>query len=175
MTLHRVLETERLRLREFQERDVEDYLAIYADPEVMRYLGGNPMTRQEAWRNLAMVLGHWQLRGFGMFAVEEKATGKLVGRIGPWQPEDWPGFEIGWSLARQAWGKGYALEAAIACRDLVFGQWQKPEFISCIHPENQRSIRVAERLGERFWKDDSVLGHPIKLYRMTRQDWLATR
>ena len=72
------------------------------------------MTRSEAWRNMAMVLGHWQLRGFGLWAVEEQERGVLAGRVGCWQPEGWPGLEIGWTLRRSFWGMGYATEAARA-------------------------------------------------------------
>ena len=108
------LETERLRLRMFRETDLDAYAAMSADPEVMRYLGatGEPLTRREAWRQMAMFLGHWQLRGYGVWVVEERASGALVGRIGLFNPDGWPGLECIWTLARGAWGKGYATEGA---------------------------------------------------------------
>ncbi len=109
------LGTERLVLRMFRESDLDSYAAMCGDPEVMRYLGdGHTLDRAESWRNMALVLGHWYLRGFGLWAVEERATGELVGRVGCWRPEGWPGLEIGWALRREFWRRGYATEAAQA-------------------------------------------------------------
>src|SRR5262252_4845118 len=104
------LETDRLRLRMFDAGDINAYAEMCADPEVMRYLGGKTLSRLESWRHMAMILGHWTLRGYGLWAVEERATGRLIGRIGCNQPEGFPAFEIGYVLAREAWGKGYARE-----------------------------------------------------------------
>src|SRR5687767_306644 len=109
------LETDRLVLRLFVESDLEAYARICADPEVMKYLGSRkPLNRAEAWRQMAFFLGHWQLRGYGIWAVEEKAGGALVGRIGLHNPEGWPGLEVGWLLGRAVWGRGYAPEGARA-------------------------------------------------------------
>ena len=92
--------SDRLLLRMFRESDLDAYAEMCGDAEVMRYLGdGHTFTRAEAWRNMALVIGHWQLRGFGLWAVEERSTGLLAGRVGCWQPEGWPGFEVGWALA----------------------------------------------------------------------------
>ena len=107
------LETERLRLRMFRQEDLDAYASICADPDVMRYLGdGKTLTRGEAWRQMALIAGHWHLRGFGLWAVEERATGALIGRIGFFEPDGWPGFELGWMLRRASWGQGYATEGA---------------------------------------------------------------
>jgi RimJ/RimL family protein N-acetyltransferase len=107
------LETERLILRMWREEDFESYAHICADPQVMRHLNqGKPLTRLEAWRHMAFLVGHWHLRGYGHWAVEEKASGNLAGRIGFLNPEGWPGFEVGWTLGREYWGKGYATEGA---------------------------------------------------------------
>lgn len=96
-----VLETQRLILRRIEERDLDAMAAIYADPEVMRFLDtSKPRDRAGTWRSLAFILGHWALRGFGLFAVEEKGTGHLVGRVGLFEPEGWPETEIGWTLGR---------------------------------------------------------------------------
>ena len=93
------LETERLRLRAFREDDLDAFAAIYADAEVMRFIGdGNVADRDGTWRVMSLLLGHWQLRGYGIWAAEEKETGALVGRIGLWNPEGWPGLEVGWLL-----------------------------------------------------------------------------
>jgi RimJ/RimL family protein N-acetyltransferase len=93
------LDTERLQLRSWRLDDFDDFAAMMADPQVMRFLAGDgkPLPRFGAWQAFASTVGHWELRGFGMFAVIESATGTLVGRVGPWYPEDWPDFEIGWT------------------------------------------------------------------------------
>ncbi len=108
------LTSERLVLRMFRESDLDAYADMCGDAEVMRYLGdGHTFSRAEAWRSMAVVIGHWQLRGFGLWAVEERSTGLLAGRVGCWQPEGWPGLEVGWALRREFWGSGYATEAAL--------------------------------------------------------------
>ena len=84
------LETDRLLLRFPRESDFEEYAKICADPEVMRFLGGKPMTELEAWRHMAFTIGHWYFRGYGQWVVEEKASGRLVGRIGFTNPAGWP-------------------------------------------------------------------------------------
>jgi len=110
-----LLETERLLLRQFLETDVDLYARICADPEAMRYIGdGSTLTREQTWRSVAAALGHWVLRGYGMYAVEEKSTGTFIGRIGLSNPEGWPGLEAGWLLGRPHWGHGYATEGAKA-------------------------------------------------------------
>src|SRR5205814_6421093 len=107
--------TDRLLLRGFEPRDLDPYATMVADPEFTRYLGdGQPLDRVGAWRQIALFAGQWSLRGFGLWAVEERDTGALVGRIGCWEPEGWPGFEIGYGLARPFWGRGYATEGAQA-------------------------------------------------------------
>jgi RimJ/RimL family protein N-acetyltransferase len=164
------LQTERLLLRMFREQDFEAYASFCADPEVMRYLGeGKPLSRTDAWRHLALVLGHWQLRGYGLWAVEEKASGALVGRIGFWNPEGWPGFEVGWMLGRPYWGKGFATEGARAALQFAFTQMQQSHVISLIRPDNAASIRVAERLGERLEGRTALLGSEALVYGIHRE------
>jgi RimJ/RimL family protein N-acetyltransferase len=163
------LETERLRFRMFRDDDIDEYAAICADPEVMRHLTGQPMTRLEAWRHMAMLLGHWTLRGYGMWAVEEKRTGELLGRIGFHNPDGWPGFELGWTLKRAAWGKGYATEGARFALNYAFTEMNRDHVISVIRPENLPSIRVAERLGEKLETQTEVMGFPVLVYGIDRQ------
>ena len=111
----KTIETERLLLRMFRDEDLDDYAVVCADDDVMRYLGdGRALERWEAWRQMAMIIGHWQLRGYGPWAVEERSTGKVIGRIGFFNPEGWPGFELGWVLGKAYWGRGYATEGASA-------------------------------------------------------------
>ena len=110
------LETERLILREFSPDDFEAFAAFMADEDVTRYLTGRPMSRADAWRSLASSIGHWHLRGYGTWAVERKEDKAFMGRVGMINPEGWPGLEIGWTLGKPHWGKGYATEAAAAER-----------------------------------------------------------
>lgn len=162
----------RLVLRMFRESDLDAYAAMCGDPEVMRYLGdGYPLTRAEAWRNMALVLGHWQLRGFGLWAVEERATGLMVGRVGCWQPEGWPGLEIGWALRREFWGRGYATEAADTVLVDAFSRLRRPRLISLIHPQNGGSIAVALRLGMSLERETEVMGRRALVYGIDRVAW----
>ena len=148
MTIIPTLGTERLTLRALEERDLDAYAAMMADPEVARFLGtGAPMPRAVAWRQMAMVLGHWRLRGYGLWAVEERATGAFVGRLGCWRPEGWPALEIGYTLARAFWGRGFASEGARASLDYARTVLDADRVCSIIRPDNAASIRVAERLG----------------------------
>lgn len=158
------LETNRLLLRPFEERDLDEYAAIMADPEVVQYLGSAPMTRDEAWRSMALFVGHEQLRGWTNNAVVEKASGRLVGRCGLWQPEGWPGLEVGWTLGRFAWGRGFATEAAVEWRDWAFEHERPDELISVVHRDNERSARVAQRIGHRFVREIDVRGHPCVVW-----------
>jgi RimJ/RimL family protein N-acetyltransferase len=167
-----LLETERLILRLFCEADLDVYSEMCADPEVMRYIGlGQPLSRDEAWRSMATILGHWQLRGFGLWAVESKATQTIIGRVGCWQPEGWPDFEIGWMLRRAYWGQGFALEAAQASVRYAFEELGRSHLISLIDPHNPRSIAVAKRLGERLEGQAEILERPVLVYGLYRQDW----
>jgi RimJ/RimL family protein N-acetyltransferase len=165
------LETERLILREFRESDTDAYAEMLADPEVMRFLGGRPLPRDEAWRNMAMVIGHRQLRGYGFWAVEERAGGELAGRVGCWYPEGWPGLEVGWTLRRKFWGRGYATEAARASVEYAFKELGQSRVISLIAPANVASIRVAERLGERPVGECEVFGTRVIIYAVGREEW----
>jgi len=165
------LETERLRFRMFRDDDLDTYATFVADAEVVRYLGeGRPLTRQEAWRQMAIILGHWQLRGYGLFAVEERATKTLVGRIGFFNPEGWPGFELGWMLGRAHWGKGYATEGARRALAFAFNELDQRRVISLIRPDNAPSVRVAERLGERLEGQVTLFGQEALVYGISRPD-----
>ena len=162
------METDRLYLRLFEESDLDAYAEMCGDAEVMKYLGGVTMSRSEAWRNMATVLGHWQLRGFGLWAVEEKASGQFVGRVGCWRPEGWPGLEIAWTLRRAFWGRGYATESARAALHVAFGELGQTHVISMIHSKNQPSIRVARRLRMRLEGRTELLGHQVEVYGIRR-------
>ena len=170
MTAPSRLETQRLLLREFRADDVAACAEMCADPDVMRYMSptGAPLSRADAWRQLAMFAGHWTLRGFGMWAVEERATGRFAGRVGLHYPEGWPEREVGWALARGFWGRGFATEAARAAVACAFERLGWDHVISCILPENRRSIAVAERLGATFDRALEIHGLLHHIYTLAR-------
>jgi len=163
------LETPRLKLRQFGAADVPAYAAMCGDAEVMRYIGeGQTQTPDEAWRTLASFLGHWQLRGYGMWALEHRDSGALIGRVGYIDPPGWPGFELGWLLARDHWGHGYAREAAAVALRHAFEVLQRERVISLIRPQNRRSIALAEALGYRFSERIELMGGEALAYEARR-------
>jgi RimJ/RimL family protein N-acetyltransferase len=168
-----VVQTPRLTLRGWRPEDFTPYAAMLADPETARFITrtGKPYGEREAWAETAFLTGHWQLLGYGMFVVEERATGAFIGRVGPLQPKGWPGFEVAWALAPTARGKGYAVEAARAATDWAFEHFGPPRIISVIHPGNTASQRVAERLGERRTSGQfAPFGEPCDLWEIRRPD-----
>jgi RimJ/RimL family protein N-acetyltransferase len=159
------LTTERLTMRGWRSDDLEPYAEIAADTEVMRFVGG-ALEPPEVWRQLAMLAGHWVLRGYGLWAVEHE--GELVGRIGLWRPEGWPGLELGWLLARPAWGQGYATEAARAAMEWAWSELDDDQLISIIAHENVASLRVAQRLGMRPLREASLSGNRVTIHGIDR-------
>lgn len=170
------LETARLILRGWRPEDLAPYAAMMADAETVRFITrkGQPYSEAETWREVALLIGHWQLLGHGMFVVEERATGAFLGRVGPLQPPGYPGFEIAWGLAPAARGKGFAAEAAAAAIDWSFAHFPLDRIISLIHPRNAPSQRVAARLGERRTaKCFTPFQDPCDIWEMRREDWPA--
>lgn len=165
------LETKRLRLRPFRRADIDEYAALHADPEVMRYVGGT-WDRGRSSRHLAFSLGHWQLWGSGMWVVEHKITGAFIGKVGSSEPEGWPGCELAWYLARRYWGRGYATEGARAALDYGFTFLKKDRIISQIEPGNLSSIRVAERLGQSVQGRSDILIREHLVYGINREVYL---
>src|ERR1700722_18116790 len=139
------LETARLILRPTAAEDFESWAALMAD-DASHFIGG-PQARSVAWRGFISVAGAWAIQGYSMFSVIEKASGLWVGRVGPWVPEGWPGTEVGWAVAKPAYGQGYATEASAAAIDWALETLGWTEVIHCIDPENLASQKVAERLG----------------------------
>ena len=171
------LETDRLILRPFEAKDVEPHIAMMGDEKIASFLSptGKPRSYGDEWRAAASFLGHWQIRGYGFFSVDEKETGDWVGRVGPWKPGGWPGLECGWSINSEHWGKGYAPEAAIATIKWVFEKFPDlPRIISVIDPENANSQAVAKKIGEE--KTDEffeVWGLRLDIWAADRAAWLA--
>lgn len=164
-----VMETVRLTLRPLTAEDFTDYAAMLADPEVGRFLfAGGPMPAEDAWRELALFIGHREMRGYSNWALVEKATGQFVGRAGPWQPFGWPGLEIGWCLRKEYWGKGYATEAARAALTYCFEELEADQVISLIRTGNTPSVRVAERIGHTHLRDLNLANGVCHLYGQSR-------
>jgi RimJ/RimL family protein N-acetyltransferase len=157
--------TPRLVLRGLKEEDFETYAVMMADPVITRYLGdGQPLNRADSWRQLATFLGHWALRGYGVWGVEHRETGAFMGRVGCLNPEGWPGFEIGYTLDRPFWGQGFATEAVRASLNYARTVCRQDRVISIIRPANLPSIRVAERLGARPDGDVEFFGARSLIY-----------
>jgi len=171
-----LIETEHLVLRRWRDSDVAPNTAMLSDPDSGRFItaDGKPVTDEcFGWRNAAIMAGHWALHGFGMFVVEEKGIGKFAGRVGPWLPRGYPGFEVGWGIAPEFRGKGYAVEAAAASIDWTFATFDIDEIIHCIRPENVASQKVALRLGARKGRVADLFGHPIDIWVTERRLWSA--
>jgi RimJ/RimL family protein N-acetyltransferase len=136
-------------LRQWCETDFSNFARYYADEENARYVGGKKNADQ-AWRHMALQIGHWALKGFGYWAVEEKQATSFVGCVGLWQSPGWPELELGYWLVKEHQGKGYATEACSRCVDYAREVLRSPSLVSYIDPANQASIRVARRLGAEY-------------------------
>jgi RimJ/RimL family protein N-acetyltransferase len=177
MSLGPTLETARLLLRPTLGEDFEPWAAFSADEEASRFLGG-PQPREAAWRMMCTMAGSWVVRGFGMFSVIEKESGRWVGRLGPWQPEGWPGTEVGWGVAREFWGRGYATEGATAAIDWAFDHLGWTEVIHCIDPGNVNSQAVARRLGSSLLRHAMLpppISESVDVWGQSREQWRSHR
>jgi RimJ/RimL family protein N-acetyltransferase len=173
-----VIETERLKLRQWCGADIAPNTAMLADPAAGRFItaDGKPVTDAfVGWRNAAIMAGHWVLHGVGMFVVEEKSSGKFAGRVGPWSPPGWPGFEIGWGIASEFRGKGFAVEAARASIDWVFATFELDQIMHCIDRENIASQGVARRLGAEKEREIDLFGQVADIWVTRRDLWAAQR
>ena len=159
-----VLETERLLLRVPAKSDLEGWHSMMVDEDASCFIGG-PLDRRGSWANMALMTGAWSLDSFGNFSVVEKASGRWIGRAGPWSPPSWPGNEIGWAFAKEFWGQGFAYEASRATMDWCLSALGWREVVHIIHPDNLRSIALAQRLASRFLQrlDGSELKSPVPL------------
>ena len=169
-----ILETPRLTLRLPRLADLDPWSAMMADEETARFIGG-VAERAVCWRQLMTVIGSWHALGFGMFAVIEKSSGRWLGRVGPWQPEGWPGTEIGWALVRDCWGRGYASEAAARTMHWAIETLGWTDIIHSIAPGNVASQRVAQKLGSRN-RGPGILPPPyvndaVDIWGQTAEEW----
>jgi RimJ/RimL family protein N-acetyltransferase len=168
------LTTERLRLRRHRREDFLDGLAMWSDPQVVRFIGGKPSTGEVAWGRMLRYVGHWEVMGYGFWAVEERATGRFVGELGfaDFQRDIRPSFEgapeSGWALASWAHGRGFATEALLAAH--VWGDVHLPSrrTVCLIDAENAASQRVAIKCGYREFNRVDYLGERSVLFERFR-------
>jgi RimJ/RimL family protein N-acetyltransferase len=172
------IETERLILRPPVAEDFEAYAENMADVEASRFIGGQ-QPRELAWRGFLTLAGAWAIQGFAMFSIIEKETGRWIGRLGPWHPVGWPGTEVGWGLAREAWGKGYAYEGCVAAIDWTFEHLGWSNMIHSIDSDNAASLALAKRLGSTLQRK---VGMPppyqdrvAEIWGQTREQWQRRR
>jgi RimJ/RimL family protein N-acetyltransferase len=163
------LETERLRLRHWRESDVDPLHAFYRDP-LSASVYGEDVKRSDVWRRIALHIGHWQLRGFGAWAIEDKATGRFAGHGGLWFPEGWDDVEVGYGIAPEFRRRGYAVELAKRVRDYGYRNAGLKRLVSYIDPGNTASIKVAEKLGARPDGEFLMHGKPQLVYLHTNTD-----
>ncbi len=173
-----VLFTPRLVLRPPIAEDFDAFVDFCGDAVTMRFLGG-VKSRSEAWRVFTTIVGAWTINGYSYWSVVERETGDWIGRIGPWQPDGWPGREIGWGIARAFTGRGYAYEAAVAAMDYAVDVLRWDDVIHTIDPGNAGSIALAKRLGSTN-RGPVSLPAPLEGFRVdawgqTAAQWRARR
>ncbi|GAA0955624.1 GNAT family N-acetyltransferase [Kribbella koreensis] len=175
-----MLTTERLLLRPFRDEDLPAWAELNTDPEVMRYLGGKPLSRAETDEIARAVNARYEAEGTGFLAIERRSDGAFLGAGGltreAWHPDD---LELGWRLAREYWGHGYATEAAAAWLAYAFTELDLPRVLASTETANTKSISVMERIGMRFdhearLEEDGETFDAV-IYSITRQAWRAAR
>ncbi|MFI6546507.1 GNAT family N-acetyltransferase [Streptomyces prunicolor] len=161
-----MIETERLRLRPLSTDDVDAFVELHSDDRVNRFVGA--YSQQQALERLRLIESQWAERGHGLCAVELKDGGEFIGRAGLnyWQLFD--EVEVGWTLKAEAWGHGYATEAARACLEWGFATLDADYFTGMIHPGNAASVRVAGRLGFTPLREDVLFGKPVTVHSLNR-------
>jgi RimJ/RimL family protein N-acetyltransferase len=162
-----VIETERLLLRPLGTDDLDAFAELYADPEVTRFIGrGTTLAREEVARLLERRICDFERQGYGVLAVVEKQSDRLIGRCGliHWQIDGRDELELGYIFSRSAWGKGYATEAASALRDLALEELTQRRLVALVRYGNDASARVAEKLGMTHERDVDFDGDLARLF-----------
>lgn len=164
--------TARLTLRVPEERDLDAWAGWLGDDDTVRFLGGTTSTRAQSWRTLAMVIGHWHLRGYGSWtACDVNDDDVVVGRGGLWRPEGWPDLEVGWLVGREHRRRGYAKEIGAAGLRAAFTLLQAPRVISIVHVDNHASHAVAASLGMRIDRHETIMGSPCAIWQIDVDTW----
>ena len=170
--------TARLLLRPPRLADLEPWAAMMADEAVATRIGGVQGLSQ-VWRGLMCNVGAWHQVGYAMFSVIERSSGRWIGRLGPWNPPEWPGPEVGWALVQDCWGRGYATEGAIAAADWAFERLGWTDMVHVIAPDNTASQAVARKLGSQH-RGPGKLPPPwdsaeVELWGQSREQWRRAR
>jgi len=166
------IETERLRLRMLRDSDLDNLASLFADPDVMRYVGnGQPTDRIEAEKALASIIAHWDRHGFGRWAIEEKGSGEFVGYGGLRSLRGTP--EVVYHLAKRYWGNGFATEMARASLRFGFTEKGFDRIVAIAKPENAASIRVMEKVGMHFEMQTTYYDIEVVQYEINRDEFKA--
>jgi RimJ/RimL family protein N-acetyltransferase len=166
-----LLETDRLIMRPHVRADFDESYDMWSDPEVIRFIGGQPFSREEVWARLLRYAGHWALMGFGYWVVRDKQSGRFLGEVGfaDFQRQIDPPLEgtpeIGWALMPASHGRGYATEAVRAALRWADAQWPSVDTACIIAPDNTASLRVAQKCGYMEWVRTSYKGKPTIHFR----------
>ena len=176
-----VLTTPRLRLEPMTDEHLDGLNALNSDPEVMRYLGGQPETRDETMAVIERVKGRWQERGYSWWTIFDRETGGIVGagaiqnlrREATLLPDPACPLEIGWRLRRDTWGRGLATQAAFAMGDFVFDTLHANELLAVCHPDNTASASVMARLGMHDEGLQHWYGKELTTFRIDAARWRA--
>lgn len=161
------LVTPRMLLRGWTTADIGAYTRMAAHPEMSRYTS-SPPDEAAVWRMFALQIGHWALRGYGMWIAEERATGEFLGRAGLYEEHGWPGLEVAWTIRHDRWKEGFATEGGAAALEYGFTHLHRDRVISIIHPDNTASIRVAHKLGLTVAQQTERQGQPRDIYAINR-------
>lgn len=165
-----VIETERLLLRQHRFSDFDAWCAMFSDPIVLRFVGAQPISREDMWNRLLRYTGHWTLFGSGIFAIVDKRTGALLGETGfadfhrGLGPTFDPAPEAAWALVSAAHGKGYAKEAATAAHAWFDQRFAPPRTVCIINPDNTASVALASQLGYRPFGDAQYRNGTVRMF-----------
>ena len=169
-----MFETDRLILRPLDNGDVDAIFAMRSDPEVMRFIR-EPQNRDESTNWVELVSSRWKTEQIGFCGILEKLSGKFVGWCGIWKLKETGDLEIGYAVAKEFWGKGYATEAALKFLDYAFERLQPEKVVAVARPENVASRRVMEKLGMSFVKTDKFYEQTLALYAIAKEDYVRNR
>jgi ribosomal-protein-alanine N-acetyltransferase len=169
-----MFETERLILRRFNERDIDEVFAMRSDADVMRFIRA-PQNRVESVNWLNLVSSRWESDQIGFCAIIEKQTDKFVGWCGLWQLKETDELEIGYAIAKDVWGKGFATEAARVFLQYGFEQLKPDKIVGVAEPENVSSRRVMEKLGMKFVRLGEFYNRELVQYAISQKSWIENR
>ncbi|KAF3889151.1 MULTISPECIES: GNAT family N-acetyltransferase [Nostocales] len=165
------IETARLRLRHFSQNDFQDLYRLYSDAEVMKYL--SMRTREQTQASLSKQIQHWQQHNFGMWAVVERESGKIIGRCGLGFLDNTSEVELGYVFDKSYWNRGIATEASKATLKYGFLEAKLERIVAIAKPENTASVRVIQKVGMTYQKSTRYYGHDVVYYAITRDEWQA--